>query len=52
MPPTTKNLVPVIVYVPPEVKAELDNAAREEGDGSASAVARRILVRWLRERSR
>ena len=50
MPPTTKNLGPVIVYVPPAVKDELDRTAGEEGDGSASAVARRVLVKWMRER--
>lgn len=38
-----KDLVPFSTYLPPEVKAKLEQAAVEQ-DRSAAAVARRILT--------
>lgn len=43
MPPSTANLVPVIVYVPPWVKEKLDRDAEDNGS-NASAEARRRLI--------
>lgn len=49
MPPSTANLVPVIVYVPPWVKELLDADAAENGS-NASAEVRRHLIQLLRPR--
>lgn len=48
MPPSTKNLVPLIVYLPQEAKKALD-ALAEANFSNASAEARRILVPALRK---
>lgn len=44
MPPSTRNLIGMIVYVPPHVKAGLDARAASSGS-NPSAEVRRVLLR-------